>query len=52
MQRLGRVWTYLGEYVSLEDELAKMNAVTLDDMRRVFERFPFEPRTVGRMLPA
>lgn len=52
MQRLGRVWTYLGEYVSLEDELAKMNAVTLDDMRRVFERFPFQPRTVGRMLPA
>jgi len=51
MQRLGRVWTYLGEYVSLEEELARMNAVTLDDLRRMYDRFPFQPRTVGRMLP-
>ena len=52
MQRLGRLWTYLGEYLTLEQELERINAVTLDEVRSVFEAFPFEPRTVGRLLPA
>ena len=52
MQRLGRLWTYLGSYLSLEDELERINAVTLDDVRAVYEAFPFQPRTVGRLLPA
>lgn len=51
MQRLGRLWTYLGSYTTLEDELARINAVTLEDLRAVYEAFPFRPRTVGRMLP-
>ncbi|MBL0927721.1 MAG: insulinase family protein [Phycisphaerales bacterium] len=51
MQRLGRLWTYLGRYQTLEDELARINAVTLDDLRRVAADFPFRPRTVGRLLP-
>jgi predicted Zn-dependent peptidase len=52
MQRLGRQWTYLGEYSSLEDELAKIQAVTLDDLHAVHEAFPFTPVTVGRLGPA
>jgi len=52
MQRLGRVWTYNAEYKTLEEELAAINAVTLDDVRAVYKAFPFRPRTVGRMLPA
>jgi len=51
MQRLGRLWTYNGEYKTLEEELDAINAVTLADLRATFEAFPFRPRTVGRMLP-
>jgi len=51
MQRLGRMWTYLGERVSLEDELEQINAVTLDDLRAVYEAFPFQPRVTGRLVP-
>ncbi len=51
MQRLGRMWTYLSERVSLEDDLAQINAVTLDDLRGVFEAFPFQPRVTGRLVP-
>ncbi len=52
MQRLGRLWTYLGEYTPLEEELARINAVTLDDLRAVYQQYPFSPKTLGRMLPA
>jgi predicted Zn-dependent peptidase len=51
MQRLGRLWTYLGTYTTLEEELERINAVTVDDVRRVLADFPFRPRTVGRLLP-
>lgn len=52
MQRLGRQWMYRAEYTTLEDELERINAVTLDDVRRLIEQFPARPRTVGRMLPS
>lgn len=51
MQRLGRTWLNLGEYMSLDEELDRINAVTLADLRAVHEAFPFEPRTTGVMLP-
>ncbi len=51
MQRLGRQWTYLSKYQTLEDELARINAVTLCDLRAVYEKYPFSPRMVGVMLP-
>jgi predicted Zn-dependent peptidase len=52
MQRLGRQWTYLGRYSTLEEELAKINAVTAEDVQRVLREFPFSPRTVGWLMPA
>jgi len=52
MQRLGRVWSYLGRYLSLEDELARINAVTLDELRDVWKAFPFQPRLVATLKPA
>ncbi len=52
MQRLGRLWTYLGEYKSLEDELEAINGVTLDDIHAVYDAFPLKPRAYGRMMPA
>lgn len=51
MKRLGRVWTYLQRYSTLEEELAKIQAVTLDDVRAVYEAFPFAPRTIGHLRP-
>lgn len=51
MHRLGRLWTYMGEYTTLERELEKMAAVTIEDVRRVAKEFPLRPLTVGRLLP-
>jgi predicted Zn-dependent peptidase len=52
MKRLGRQWTYYGEYRSLEDELARINAVSLDDLRAVAESFPLEPMVTASLRPA
>lgn len=51
MQRLGRLWIYTREYRTLEEELAMINAVTLNDLRGVAAAYPFRPRTLGRLLP-
>jgi predicted Zn-dependent peptidase len=51
MRRLGGLWTMFGEYRSLEEELAKIDAVTLDALREVFALYPFEPKVVGRLRP-
>ena len=50
-QRIGRLWTYLGEHLSLETELERINAVTLDDMRSLAQQYPFAPRTRARLIP-
>jgi len=51
MQRIGRRWTYLNEYRSLDEELEIINAVTLDDLRDLTSDFPLQPTTVGKLLP-
>lgn len=51
MHRLGRLWTYMGQYRSLEEELERINAVTLDDLRSVYKEFPFRPRVIGQLEP-
>jgi predicted Zn-dependent peptidase len=51
MRRLGRVWTYSGEYRSLETELERINSVTLDDLREVHEAFPLRPIVTGHLTP-
>ena len=52
MQRLGRQWTYLGEYTTLEQELERINRITVKDVKALMKDYPFRPRTLGRMLPA
>ena len=52
MRRLGHLWTYLGEYLTLEDELARINAVTLDDLRALADAYPMSPHIIGRLAPA
>jgi predicted Zn-dependent peptidase len=51
MQRIGRRWTYLREHVPLEQELERIHAVTLKDLREVWQAYPFSPRTVGVLTP-
>ena len=51
MQRIGRRWTLLGEHRTLDEELELIRSVTLDDIRAVYEAFPFTPRTVGVLRP-
>ncbi len=51
MQRIGRLWSYLRDYRTLEQELDAINAVTLDDLRAVHKAFPLSVRTVGLLRP-
>mgnify|MGYP000673696999 CR=1 FL=1 len=51
MQRLGRQWTYQGSYTTLEEELERINRVTVADLRGVIRDFPMRPRTLGWSLP-
>ncbi len=51
MHRIGRAWTTLGEHTTLEEEVARIDAVTTADVRRVLRELPWSPRTVGRLLP-
>lgn len=46
MMSLGATWSYLGVYLPLEEELAKLLAVTVDDLRAVLRKYPMRPRTV------
>ncbi len=52
MQRLGRMWTYMQRYRTLEEDLARVDAVTLDDLGALCREFPFHPMVVGRLSPA
>ncbi len=51
MRRLGRLWTYSGEYRSLEDELKRISGVTLDELRSVAEKYPMQPVVSARLVP-
>lgn len=53
MQRLGRQWATGSPYRSLGDELERITSVTLDDLRRVGERYPIgRGALVGTLRPA
>lgn len=52
MMRLGRVWSALGIYRTLEEELDRVERVMLDDVRDVLARFPMTPATSGVLMPA
>ena len=41
-----------GDYMPLEDELARINAITIDELRSVAEVWPVQPLVTGRMIPS
>ncbi|MGI9013587.1 MAG: M16 family metallopeptidase [Phycisphaerales bacterium] len=51
MRRLGHVWMYFNEYISLDEELARIQAVTIKDMHQAAEAWPLSPRLIGRLRP-
>ncbi|MBX3324214.1 MAG: insulinase family protein [Phycisphaeraceae bacterium] len=52
MQRIGRQWLAHGRHRSLEEELERIESVTIDDLREVASLYPFTQRTTGRLIPA
>jgi predicted Zn-dependent peptidase len=51
MQRLGRMRCTANIYTPLEDELERINAITIDQLRQVAEAWPLQPLVTGRMTP-
>lgn len=51
MRSLGMQWSYIGEYISLDQELEKLMAVTADDLRELISSQSFTPRTTVRLGP-
>ncbi len=51
MHLLGSQWTYLGRYAPLEEELARLMAVTSDDVGTLLSTYPLSPKTVVRLGP-
>ena len=48
MFRLGTLWGYRSEYMPLDEEVARLAAVTIDELRACVARFPLE--TVARVV--
>lgn len=51
MQALGAKWLMHERYVSLDEELDRLLAVTVDDMHGVLGSFTFSPRTIVTLGP-
>ena len=51
MRSVGGQWTYLGQYIPLEEELRRIMAVTAEDIRELIAAMPFHPRTIVRLGP-
>jgi predicted Zn-dependent peptidase len=51
MMNLGGQWTYLKDYVPLEQELERLMAVKVDQVRGLLTQTPLAPRTIVRLGP-
>jgi len=55
MRRLmatGLNWIYRKEYSELADEVKRIQAISREDIAKMLERFPVNPMTVVKLLPA
>ena len=52
LMSLGLYWTYRREYVSVDRDIERFAAVTLDDLRRVLKRYPLLPTTLVSVGPS
>src|SRR5437016_3124511 len=51
MLGIGRDWTYLGQYRSLDDELAAIDAVDQKAIRDLLDRYPLDNLTTAALGP-
>jgi predicted Zn-dependent peptidase len=51
LRAIGSQWTYNQEYRSLEQDMATLNAVTTDSLRKLMRDFPFDPMTIVSLGP-
>ncbi len=51
MQAVGMAWTYLGQYRTVDDELKAFDAVTLDSIREVLDKYPLQRVTTLALGP-
>jgi len=51
MTALGGRWMVLGEYVPLDEQIERIMAVTLGDVREIAREFPFTTRTICTLGP-
>lgn len=51
MQRLGRLWLACGKYQTLEEEIEQINAVSVDAIKDLIDKYPLDQCTLGRMTP-
>jgi predicted Zn-dependent peptidase len=51
MLGIGRDWTYLHQYRTLDDELAAIDAVSLESVREVMDRYPLDQLTTVALGP-
>lgn len=52
MTRLGSLWAYGMQHASLDEEMSRIEAVTLEDLRSCLREFPLRPLVTGRMTSA
>jgi predicted Zn-dependent peptidase len=52
MQRIGRLWSALGLYRSLEEEVERIDSVTVDGLRALCAAYDPTPVLLGTMRPA
>ena len=51
MHRLGSQWVYGLAPIPIEEEMQRIENVTLQDLRQCLVEFPMKPVVIGRMLP-
>jgi predicted Zn-dependent peptidase len=47
MTRLGSLWAYGIPYATLAEEMQRIEAVSLDDLRQTLREFPLQPVVAG-----
>jgi len=47
MTRLGSLWAYGIPYATLDEEMQRIDKVTLDDLRQSLRDFPMQPVVTG-----
>lgn len=52
MSRIGRRWLSHRDWVSIEDEVERIQQVTMEDLHEILDEWSLEPQAVGRLRPA